>query len=144
MRDSFSEFVVRRPTYAAFEYQLRDAIPDNEARFKVAGEMLFYVEKDPRHNPALRADLETTLGKARSDNFFSAAHNIYRLNRLVLRALKILWFILFVLGVWSVGRVFLNWGWNSFVSLLAAAFVTGAVLELVKWTLLIFLASRTA
>lgn len=146
LRDSLSEFVVRTPAFSVFEKHLRDAIHDNETRFRAAGEMLFYVEKNPRLSPQqrleFRAELETKLGKAQSEKFFTAAQKIYNAYRLALHVMRIIWLILFVFGVWVFGRLFVNWGWNSFASLLAAAFVTGAVIELLKWSILLFLVWR--
>jgi hypothetical protein len=135
----FHELLVRRPLYHALEKQLRRTIRDNETRFRIAGDLLFYTEQSPRRTPdehaRFRVELEAMLGKVDSDGLVSLARTLFRAYRFTLMALKGLWLILFLAGTWGLGRVFVGWGWNAWASLLAAAFVVGAILELGKWLL---------
>ena len=100
----------------------------------MAGELLFYVEKSLRRNEEQRAafltELATTLGKEESKKVISTARRIYNANRLIRQVLKVIWIALLIVGMWFVYGIFAQWGWATFVSLLAAAFVVGAGLEL--------------
>lgn len=139
-----SELIVRTPAYLAYEHGLRRAIPHDETRFRIAGELLYFTENSPRRGPdermRFRAELEVILGKAESDRLIFTAHKIYNGYRFVLHALRVVWLLLFLLGIWGLGRLFVAWSWAPYASLLAAAFVVGAILELGKWALLGLLA----
>lgn len=141
-----SELIVRKPTYAAFEYKLRDAITDEETRFRIAGELLFYIEHSPRRTDderkQFRKELESLIGAIEAERLITSSATIYNANRLLSYGVKAVWLILFVFGIWVAGSRFINWGWSPFVSLLAAAFSVGALLELAKWALLLFLFKR--
>lgn len=141
------EFVVRRTALLAYESQLRPAVPDKETRFQLAGELLFYTENSPRRNSEerlrFRTELEATLGKEKSEQLISMARKIYNGYRLIRFAVLGVWVILFLLGVWGVsGLLLVNWGWSPVVSMLAAGFVVGAILELGAWALLGLLSWR--
>jgi hypothetical protein len=135
----FNELLVRRPLFHALEKQLRSAVRDDDTRFRIAGELLLYTEKSPQRtseeHTQFRAELETTLGKVDSGTIISLAHTLHKGYRFTLAALKVLWLILFLAGTWGLGRIFIGWDWNAWTSLLVAAFVSGATLELVKWLL---------
>lgn len=134
-----SEFMVRTPAYLAYESQLRHAIPDKETRFRVAGELLCYTENSPRRKPKerlrFRTELESTLGKAKSDRLILTARQVYNGYRLIRYAVLVIWVILFLLGAWGMCGLFVDWGWNPYASLLAAGFVVGAIFGLGTWIL---------
>ena len=133
----FHELLVRKPLYLALENRLRRTIRDDETRFRIAGDLLFYTEQSPQRtsdeHARFREEIETMLGKVDSDSLVSLARTLHRGYRFTLVALKGLWLILFLAITWGLGRVFIGWGWSAWVSLVAAAFAAGAGLELAKW-----------
>ena len=137
-----SELLVRRPAFHGFEKMLRQVIPHNETRFRIAGELLFYAEKSPRQTPEERAglhtELEGILGKQDAARVILQAQTVYKMYRFTRNATKLLWLILLLLGTWLMSGLLLGWGWNTFVSLLVAAFLTGVILEIGKWLVIYF------
>jgi hypothetical protein len=138
----WSEILVRRPALIAFEDYLRRVIPDDDTRYDTAGQLLLYSENSSRRSQEqhteFRMKLETMLTKGESDRLIFTARKMYSMYGFVLRALKVVFVILFLVGTWGFASLFTRWGWDWGISFVTATFIVGAILELGKWAFLRF------